>query len=435
MVNRVLLALCCASSLMFTVGDAIAAQDADADTLQAQIEQLKKENQAQMDALQQRLERLQQKVDQAATSPVAASAPSQTANGFNPAISLILAGQLASFSETPDDYTLPGFALGDEAGPGSEGLSLSETELTLSANVDDWLFGQVVLAVSPENEIGVEEAYLQTLALPEGFGVRFGRMKSGLGYFNGQHSHTWDFIDTPLVYRALLNNQFADDGVRVTWLAPTDVFMEVGAEVFSGGNYPASGNAHNGSGGAYTAYANFGGDVGISHSWLAGLSRLSAQARARDSGALGSFTGESHVNVINGVWKWAPNGNGYDTNFKLQAEYLWGDERGNYDAVGEVDSKRQGWYAQAIYQFMPRWRLGARFDRVSSAGESEDFVGTALDSSVANPRRASVMVDFAHSEFSRFRLQFNRDLSGAQASNQVFLQYVMAMGAHGGHAY
>jgi len=45
------------------------------------------------------------------------------------------------------------------------------------------------------------------------------------------------------------------------------------------------------------------------------------------------------------------------------------------------------------------------------------------------------MVDYSNSEFSRLRLQFNRDRSDIVADNQWFLQYQMSLGAHGAHAF
>jgi hypothetical protein len=46
------------------------------------------------------------------------------------------------------------------------------------------------------------------------------------------------------------------------------------------------------------------------------------------------------------------------------------------------------------------------------------------------------MIDFSPSEFSRFRLQFARDEARFnEADNQVFLQYIMSLGAHGAHKF
>ncbi|HBG50306.1 MAG TPA: hypothetical protein DDW89_00635, partial [Gammaproteobacteria bacterium] len=36
------------------------------------------------------------------------------------------------------------------------------------------------------------------------------------------------------------------------------------------------------------------------------------------------------------------------------------------DLTDGYDSDQSGWYAQAIYQFMPRWRVGTRYGRLTS---------------------------------------------------------------------
>jgi hypothetical protein len=78
----------------------------------------------------------------------AASAQDQvTGNAFNPAISLILDGHYASYSLDPEGYRLAGFQLDAEAGLPREGLSLDETELAMSANVYDKLYGYLTAAL------------------------------------------------------------------------------------------------------------------------------------------------------------------------------------------------------------------------------------------------------------------------------------------------
>lgn len=53
-----------------------------------------------------------------------------------------------------------------------------------------------------------------------------------------------------------------------------------------------------------------------------------------------------------------------------------------------------------------------------------------------NPSRQTAMVDWSPSEFSRLRLQLARDKSrNGEADNQVWLQYVMSLGAHGAHKF
>jgi len=52
-----------------------------------------------------------------------------------------------------------------------------------------------------------------------------------------------------------------------------------------------------------------------------------------------------------------------------------------------------------------------------------------------DPSRVSVMGDFSNSEFSRLRLQFNRDHSRPEIDNQIVFQYLMSLGAHGAHRF
>jgi hypothetical protein len=141
------------------------------------------------------------------------------------------------------------------------------------------------------------------------------------------------------------------------------------------------------------------------------------------------------------IWKWAPNGNPRQTNFKFQTEYFTRDEDGTFDPASSgtpltYNGKQKGWYAQAVYQFMPRWRAGLRIDRLKADAIDVALAGTALDNQGHDPRRASAMVDFSNSEFSRLRFQINKDESRLdQKDTQWYLQYVMSLGAHGAHSF
>jgi hypothetical protein len=53
-----------------------------------------------------------------------------------------------------------------------------------------------------------------------------------------------------------------------------------------------------------------------------------------------------------------------------------------------------------------------------------------------NPTRNTLVTDWSPSEFSRIRLQLARDNSrSGQPDNQVFVQYIMSLGAHGAHKF
>ncbi|MEK7815863.1 MAG: hypothetical protein AAB294_03480 [Pseudomonadota bacterium] len=423
------------------------AQSPELAELRDEIKRMKQDYENRIRVLEERLQSVESSKVAAQPAPTetatARAGGKVTSNAFNPAISLILDGKLAGLSKDPTTYALPGFALGAETGPGDKGFRLGESELVMSANVDDKFRGQFTAALTAENTTEVEEAYVETLSLGSGFTARGGRFLSGVGYLNSVHAHAWDFADQPLVYRAMLGNQYKDDGVQLRWVAPTDLFMELGAEVLRGGNFPAGGAARNGKG-TNTAFMRIGGDVGTDHSWRAGISRLKAESASRattNGSATDLYTGTSDLTGVDFVWKWAPDGNPRERNFKFQTEYFARDEDGTFDPASagtplSYRGKQKGWYAQGIYQFRPRWRAGLRFDKLRSDAVDAALAGTVLDNQGHNPKRASLMLDYSNSEFSRLRFQVNRDESRLnEKDTQLYLQYIMSLGAHGAHGF
>lgn len=383
-----------------------------------------------------------------AVTPLAHSQQSQSA--FNPAVSAILNGVYANLSRDPASYRIDGFVptMGEVAPP-PRGFSLGESELALASNIDPLFRGTFIAAVSPDDSaVNVEEAFIETLALPRGFTAKAGRFFSGVGYQNRVHPHAWDFTDAPLAMKAFLGGQLAEDGVQVRWLAPTELYWDLGAELGRGRAFPAGVPAGGKNGaGSLNVFTRLGGDLGASTAWQAGISHLRTNPRDRRfedpaAAATGSFAGSSRLWAMSGVLKWAPNGNSTIRNLKLQGEYFRRTEHGTllFDAPGAAlasrhSSHQSGWYAQTVYQFMPQWRAGYRYDRLDSGSSGAD---AALFPVLApyRPKKHSVMVDWSPSEFSRVRLQLARDYSRRDAPDtQVFLQYVVSLGAHGAHTF
>ncbi len=382
-------------------------------------------------------------------APAPAAVAGASANAFNPALSLILSGQSTHTSRDPATYAIAGWRLppGAEIGPGSRGFGLAETELAMSASIDPFWRGAAFIALHPDNSVSVEEAYVQTTSLGRGLGLKVGRFFSNVGYLNPQHAHTWDFVDNPLAYQAMLGTQYGDDGLQVSWLAPTERFIELGLEVGRGRGFPGSDTSRNGAGMTALA-AHSGGDIGDSHSWRAGLSMLDVRASALGLGPRGqpadtvafAFDGRTRVWIADAVWKWAPNGNASRVNFKLQGEFLRSTRSGSYTDLadgGRFDARgvQSGWYLQAIYQFMPGWRVGLRTERLDPGAADHGADVVAADSGL-RPRKQSLMLDYKASEFSRLRLQWAQDRARPGAADrQFFVQYQMSLGAHAAHAY
>ncbi len=445
---------------------AVLANDSpELEKLRAEIQQMKENYENRIQSLENKLQeagvaasRAEETAQRAETTATQAANRPTATNALNPETSIILDGKYAQREDVGERHLTGFMPVAHEHGGIDRGFSLNHTELVLSANVDNWLRGQANIAVLDE-QVELEEGFFETLGLGYGLSVKGGRFRSGIGYQNEIHAHAWDFSDNSLMYDALFGEAHIQDGVQVKWVAPTDLLVEVGAEIGRGAdinNYSKNGA------GTTSLFAHVGGDFGTSHAWRAGVSWLRAKAEGReleghdinDVEVAGDFNGRSRIWMADFVYKWAPNGNPTDTNFKLQAEYFQRKENGtlscdDLDAAdpsactgglaGDYDSRQSGWYVQGIYQFMPRWRMGLRYDKLDR-GDADWLgadVGNVIESlSDYDPKRSTAMLEFNPSEFSRFRLQYAKDKSmPGQDEDQWTLQYIMTLGAHGAHKF
>jgi hypothetical protein len=462
--------------LAIPLPSAAAAASAELQQLKNQIADLRQSYESRLQALERRLTELQATPPAAVAQPSApppaadampaepqrtAAGPATTGSAFNPAISLILAGTYAKLSRDPATYRLQGFVpSGGDVGPGGRSFRLGESELGISASIDPTFSGTFTASLAADNSVSVEEAWFETQGVFTGANLRGGRFLSSIGYLNSHHAHTWDFVDAPLVYQAFFGGPLKTDGLQLRWLAPTQRYLELGAEIGSGTSFPGSETGRNGIG-STALFAHLGDDLGDSASWRAGLSVLQHRARDRaydDRNAAGtfvtnSFSGSSRTWVADGIYKWAPGGNARSRSLTVQGEYFRRTENGSLvhdtlaqaggPASGDYRAAQSGWYLQTVYQFVPRWRVGARYDRLDAGSPRLGLVGggglSAADFPIlqgARPSRSSLMLDFSPSEFSRLRLQLAADRSNPDATDrQIFLQYIMSLGAHGAHTF
>jgi Putative beta-barrel porin-2, OmpL-like. bbp2 len=454
---------------------ALAQSPQDLEQIRKEIQLLKETYESRIQALEKRLQDAEQAAVNAqnaaaqaqrsaeAATPAAPSAPVATPqasqSAFNPGLSLILDGRLSNFSEDPAGARVTGFQSNQDASEalGSRGFSLGESELVLSANVDHLFYGQATFAVESEGGIEVEEAFAQTAALGHGLTVKGGRFFSAIGYQNSIHAHAWDFVDAALMQRVFLGDNYNDDGVQLSWIAPLPVYVELGGELGRGLNPPGTNRDKNGVG-AGTLFARVGGDIGTGGSYRFGVSTLRTSTDSNGTsvadldertGTANLFNGDTQIYGVDFVYKWSPEGNPSERNFKFIAE--WMQQRRSGDLTFDADSalgvgpsaesftlKQSGWYVQGVYQFIPQWRVGLRYDQLDQGSLDAGPIAAAggVTKPDFTPRRYSAMLDWNPSEFSRVRLQYNQDKSQmGLTDNQFFLQYIFSLGAHGAHKF
>ena len=116
----------------------LAQSTTDSAAILKEIKALKEAYEKRTAELEKKIKALQAKQTQQSAK---VSAPASTGrnikdNSFNPSIGLVLNGKAAGFSRRTAPE-IAGFGIGEEGERGSEGLSIDETELNFSANIDD----------------------------------------------------------------------------------------------------------------------------------------------------------------------------------------------------------------------------------------------------------------------------------------------------------
>jgi len=207
--------------------------------------------------------------------------------------------------------------------------------------------------------------------------------------------------------------------------------------LFRGEDFPTGGANHDGVG-AHTLFAHAGGDVGDSNSWLAGVSMLKAKTTQADDG----FSGDNTLYLADATWKWAPNGNTKDGGVTLRTELFFDKRDGFYTTPSDIEvdplnpelsqpwiGDRRGAYLEAVYRLNRTWDVGYRFDKLWASNSGpfpSDF----------DPVRHSIEATWRNSEFSFFRLQYSHDDPlRSITDNAIYLQYDVALGAHGAHKF
>ena len=338
-------------------------------------------------------------------------------------------------------------------GSRDQGLGLGHSDISAGGPLGTHFEARGTLAAHTDErklETEIEEAWLQTRSLPAGLQVRAGRFSSQLGYLNEQHPHADDFIQRPLLYRAFLGGHWFDDGLRVNWMLPTDLYVRLGLEVFRGRTLVRDAASARRPG-AVVLSARFGGDIGRSQSWQAGLSLLhnrreaAVEAHEEEEGheeeeehadehedhahAHGAAFSGRRLWLADIAWKWAPEGNNRQQQLRVAYEHALV-QRPNRFATGS--DRHHAGYLSVVYRFAPSWETGVRFDVLRVRKPHEDHFDDG------RLREAALMLAYKPTHAQTLRLQFTqqRDRGGfPEANRAVQLQYILNFGAHAAHTF
>lgn len=393
------------------------------------------------------------------------SSRGSAANAFNPEMSVIV----DMFYHSDDSDEGISHVAGEISGFGhvhsggghhhhgvTDGFNLRHLELQFSATVDPYFKASAIAAVSEESA-EMETAEMETTCLPWGFKLRGGKFFSDFGYINAQHSHQWDFTDQPLIYQLCLGGHGLNDkGMQLSWLAPVPFYLLAGVEAFDGNNetmFSYSGEeplpVHDGPR-LGVAWLKLSPDLPGGHALQLGVSAASGKHQESHDGN-GDGTEDHWLDGDNSflggdvVYKYnSPMAYG-EGDFILQGEYFSRKkdlELAAHDLLPELSGNKRvdeqdGYYVQSVYGFLPRWRGGLRWEQTGLTSKADLPDGTSEE--YGSSSRAGAMVDFTPSEFSRLRLQVNRGsyetTEGTEDVTEVYLQWMISMGAHAAHKF
>lgn len=349
-----------------------------------------------------------------------------------------------------------------------DGFNLGHSELAIDATLGSALTGSLLIGIG-ENDVEVEELYLQTLSLPSGLQLKAGKFLSDIGYINSQHGHDWDFIERPLVNEYLFGDHGLQEvGVQATWLAPTDTYTLVGVELLQGqtsgiANHIGAQAPENGQSRILddvsgprliTGFVKVAPDLGDANAAQFGASlgySRSYQVTDGHSTRHEDWDGTASFAGLDGVFKHDAGGSYGHGDWRLQGEYFYRvqdvdrqdvnfaeDSRGPVGHLRNVQSfknEQDGLYLQGVYGFAPRWEAGLRGEALGLTNDLGRGDGSSEDTSY----RYSGQVTFRPIEpvFLRAQITQNDFASddGRDRGVEFMLQLNVALGAHGAHRF
>jgi hypothetical protein len=296
---------------------------------------------------------------------------------------------------------------------------MHESEIGLQAIIDPYARGDFFISFGEEG-VDLEEGYLTFTALPAGFVVKGGKMRSAFGKVNTLHNHVLPWIDRPLVTTNLVGGEdgIDDAGLSVQRIIPMPkgLFMEVTGQIFrgdSGDDVSPLFHSSRSSDVSTVEHLRTYKDLTESTNLDIGLSY------ARGHNDLGTdFL--TNLYGVDATLRWKPLRRSIYHSFVGRGEFIWSQRQEQ-----PVEQKSFGFYTSADYQLNRRWFLGGRYDYADRA---------RFDN--LTDKGGSLVLTYWPSEFSQVRGQYRHtSYAEGREANEVMFQLLFSLGAHGAHPF
>jgi hypothetical protein len=402
-----------------------------AQALRAEIEQLRKDFEARLAALEARLTSAGEPPPAAVAgavtpAPPTAEVPAGAEGAGGPSGTLPVYGNVSAASKifNPDMAVIGNFiGVGGKNDVRPEpALAMREAEASFQAIVDPYARADFFIAFGEEG-VELEEGYITFPTLPGGILMKVGKLRAAFGRVNTFHTHQLPWPDRPLVTENLIGGEegIADAGLSFARLIPNRwMFLEATGQVFRGD----SGDlfmSHQRQDLSYVGHLRGYQDINESTNIDLGGS----YARGHNpSGALVNDPDPSRFTTtlfgVDATLRWRPLRRSIYRSFVGRSELVWS-RREQPD--GRQDGA--GFFVSGDYQFARRWFAGARLDRSDRADEA-----TLRD------KGGSVFLTFWPSEYSQIRGQYRRTMyADGPTANEFLFQFQFSIGAHGAHPF
>jgi hypothetical protein len=417
---------------------------------QAQIEALKKQianatnapagaaqtNQA---ATEQQLKELSEKVEEVVKAQTKVR-PSE----FNPSIGLV--------GETVFSYRTKGSDQTGSGRPGGFDVNQRSIELNIAAAVDPFAKGYAVINASADSATGeatmsVEEAALQTTALPWNLELKAGRFFGEFGRLGYIHDHELPFVNRPLALDQYIGGESKTDGLQLNWLLPTPhyVSLTLGLGDQFGGDPNNPGTFRHFREVNYFGRLSTYFDLTPDWQFETGISGLINPKTEDRAGVLVQPNGstlterERRLAGLDVKLSYIPLRNNQFQSFVWGTEVLYSDDRYLFDPDGSLNPNLPapglsgdefnghvgslGLYSYATYKWHRQWSAGFLFDWLQNAQNHRDETFAY-----------SPYITWALSHWNQLRLQYTHTdhnaVSGLRSDDAIYLQWAWIIGSH-----
>jgi hypothetical protein len=322
-----------------------------------------------------------------------------------------------------------------------------EVELNLFGQIDPYARGEVRIesgeeTPGQETDVTLAEANLTLMTLPFNTQLKAGQMRNRYGWSNQVHEHDLPWVDRPGVLRAFFGDEgLQEKGVELTWVADLPFYLEALVGAFNGDNETAFGRGSLRepllTGRVRTFF-----ELTDEHAIQIGASVAAGRDADRRRSVLPGFDVR---------YKYRPEGwlhplltFGAEGVYSIRRTEVVGDVDVDTDGDGIADATvergshrtrdRFGWYAYAELQPLRRWAGGLRYD------------STQFPLDTGREWAVEPYLTFWPSEFLRFRAAYKyteRDRrfpffandSSARTVDEFLLQASFILGAHPTHPF